>query len=190
MWLALAAMAFAQVAILQIKVVEGEGAVHLPGARSPRPLTVEVTDETGRPVAGAAVSFHLPEDGPGGSLRQRPAHRDRDHRFPRPRQSARPAGEPVPVDASNCGSWRPKSRRAPASCLFNMWPRPRAARAAAAAAASHRKWIVIGAGIAGGAVAGLIASRGGSAAAAAAAPAVAPSPALTIGAPAITVGKP
>ena len=61
-------MAFAQVAILQIKVVEGEGTVHVPGARSQRPLTIEVTDETGRPVAGAAVSFHLPEDGPGGTF--------------------------------------------------------------------------------------------------------------------------
>ena len=56
MWMALAVVALAQVAILQIKVVEGEGAVHPPGARSPRPLTIEITDETGRPVPGAAVT--------------------------------------------------------------------------------------------------------------------------------------
>ena len=29
---------------------------------------MEITDETGKPVAGAAVSFHLPEDGPGGAF--------------------------------------------------------------------------------------------------------------------------
>ena len=55
---ALSGSATAQVAILQIQIVEGEGAVYAPGARSARPLAVEVTDETGRPVAGAAVSFH------------------------------------------------------------------------------------------------------------------------------------
>src|ERR1044071_5355988 len=64
----LAGAAIAQVAILQIQLVEGEGAVHAPGSRSSRPLTVEVTDETGKPVPGAAVSFHLPEDGPGGAF--------------------------------------------------------------------------------------------------------------------------
>ena len=42
--------------------------MHLPGSRSTRPITVEITDETGKPVAGAAVSFHLPEDGPGGTF--------------------------------------------------------------------------------------------------------------------------
>jgi hypothetical protein len=59
-------VAMAQIAVLQIKVLEGEGAVHPPGARIARPLTVEVTDETGRPVAGAAVSFQLPPEGPSG----------------------------------------------------------------------------------------------------------------------------
>jgi len=59
-------MAMAQVANLQIKVLEGEGGVHPAGAHVTRPLTVEVTDESGRPVAGAAVSFQLPPTGPGG----------------------------------------------------------------------------------------------------------------------------
>lgn len=65
---ALPCLLFGQTAILQVRVVEGEGAVHAPGSRSSRNLTVEVTDETGRPVQGAAVSFRLPEDGPGGTF--------------------------------------------------------------------------------------------------------------------------
>ncbi|HXM45109.1 MAG TPA: hypothetical protein VN924_27975 [Bryobacteraceae bacterium] len=56
----------AQIAVLQIKVLEGEGIVHPPGTRIAHSLTVEVTDETGRPVAGAAVSFQLPPEGPSG----------------------------------------------------------------------------------------------------------------------------
>jgi len=59
-------LAVGQIATLQIKVLEGEGAVHPGGARISRPLTVQVTDEAGRPVPGAAVSFQLPPEGPGG----------------------------------------------------------------------------------------------------------------------------
>jgi hypothetical protein len=59
-------VAMAQIAVLQIKVVDGEGSVHPPGAHVTHPVTVEVTDETGHAVAGAAVSFQLPPDGPGG----------------------------------------------------------------------------------------------------------------------------
>jgi hypothetical protein len=55
-----------QTAILQIEVVEGEGAVHPFGGRSHTPITVRVTEEGGRPVPGATVSFQLPEDGPSG----------------------------------------------------------------------------------------------------------------------------
>ena len=58
--------AVAETAILQLQVVEGEGAVQTAGARSSRPLTIQVTDETGRPIEGAAVSFRLPEEQVGG----------------------------------------------------------------------------------------------------------------------------
>jgi hypothetical protein len=58
----------AQVAILQIQVTGGEGSVHAPGARDARAIAVVVTDETGRPVDGAAVSFHLPDQGPSGTF--------------------------------------------------------------------------------------------------------------------------
>jgi hypothetical protein len=51
---------------LTIRVAEGEGAVYPTGSRATRGLTVLVTDETGRPVEGATVSFTLPAEGPGG----------------------------------------------------------------------------------------------------------------------------
>jgi len=55
-------------AILQIRIVEGEGAVYSIGARATRGITVQVTDETGKPVDRVAVSFRLPDDGPTGAF--------------------------------------------------------------------------------------------------------------------------
>ena len=52
--------------IVQLKVVEGDGAVYKAGTRATRGLTVLVTDESGKPVEHAAVSFRLPEEGPTG----------------------------------------------------------------------------------------------------------------------------
>jgi hypothetical protein len=55
-------------AILQIHVTEGGGAVYSIGSRATRGVTVQVTDETGKPVEGASVSFRLPENGPAGTF--------------------------------------------------------------------------------------------------------------------------
>src|SRR5881394_3051979 len=66
--LAHSCLAIAQVASLQIKINEGDAATYTPGARSSQPLVVQIADEAGRAVAGAAVSFRLPDDGPGGSF--------------------------------------------------------------------------------------------------------------------------
>jgi hypothetical protein len=52
--------------IVQLRVLEGEGSVYGTSSRATRGLTVQVTDETGKPVDGAAVSFRLPDDGPSG----------------------------------------------------------------------------------------------------------------------------
>lgn len=54
--------------ILQIRVVEGDGASYPAGSRAIRGLTVEVTDEAGLPVPHAAVSFRLPESGATGTF--------------------------------------------------------------------------------------------------------------------------
>jgi hypothetical protein len=55
-------------AILQIRVLEGEGVAYPLGARATRGVTIQVTDETGKPVEGASVSFRLPEEGPSGTF--------------------------------------------------------------------------------------------------------------------------
>ena len=65
-WLIVQMSRPAETAILQIRVVEGEGAIHAAGSKAARGLSLEVTDETGKPVGGAAVSFRLPEEGPSG----------------------------------------------------------------------------------------------------------------------------
>lgn len=52
--------------MLEARVVQGDGQVIHAGAKLPRPLVVEVTDETGTHVGGAYVSFRLPEDGASG----------------------------------------------------------------------------------------------------------------------------
>jgi|GEM_PF-495988 len=57
----------AQSSLLQIRVVGGDGTVYAAGSRTAG-IAVEVTDELGRPVAGAVASFHLPEDGSGGAF--------------------------------------------------------------------------------------------------------------------------
>jgi hypothetical protein len=55
-------------ALLQIRVIEGEGAVHTVGTRASQALVLRITDESGRPVSGASVSFRLPDEGPSGTF--------------------------------------------------------------------------------------------------------------------------
>lgn len=55
-------------AILQIRVIEGEGVAYPLGSRATRGVTVQVTDETGKPIENASVSFRLPEEGPSGTF--------------------------------------------------------------------------------------------------------------------------
>ena len=52
--------------IVQLRVVEGEGAVSGTGTRATRGITVQATDEAGKPVDSASVSFRLPDEGPSG----------------------------------------------------------------------------------------------------------------------------
>ena len=188
-----------QVAILQVRVVEGEGAVHVPGARSPRPISVEITDETGRPVPGAAVSFHLPEQGSGGTfvngLRTEVAVTDSHGRASiHGLQANRVPGRfqvriLVSKEQARAGTvsfqyvaeLKPGSTPAPAAAATNP----------ATTGVSHRKWVWVAAAVAGGAAAAALASHGSSPAQqTAVTPVVTPAAALAIGAPTISVGKP
>jgi hypothetical protein len=153
-------------------------------------LTVEITDETGKPVAGAAVSFHLPEDGPGGTfingLRTDVATTDsRGHAALRGLQVNRTPGKfDIRIVVSK--------EQARAGAVSSQYVAEMQGGAAAAPTSSvlrgHGKWIALAALAGGGAVAAILAtSRSGSAAPVSATP---PTPGLTIGAPAISVGKP
>lgn len=53
---------------IQIVIVEGEGAINNVKERLNREVIVQVDDQNHKPVAGAAVSFFLPNDGPGGTF--------------------------------------------------------------------------------------------------------------------------
>jgi hypothetical protein len=190
LWVLWAAPALSQVAILQIRVIEGEGAVHLPGSRSTRPITVEITDETGKPVAGAAVSFHLPDGGPSGAfvngLRTEVVIADAHGRASLHGLLANriPGRFQIRILAS-----KEQARAGTVSFQYVAESRGGAARKDAAASSRRRKWIVVAAAVASGAVAGLVAIRGGAASPAAAPVGLVP-PVLSIGSPSITVGKP
>jgi hypothetical protein len=181
--------ATAQVAILQIRVIEGEGTVHAPGSRSTRPLTVEVTDETGKPVEGAAVSFHLPDNGPGGvftnGMRTDVALTDsHGHASVHGLQWNRDSGQFMILIVAS----KEQARAGMASFQYIAGTGSGAAAATAGRSHGYRKWIVVALLAGGGAAAGiLLAERSGSTPAAAA---TAPAVTLTIGAPVITVGKP
>lgn len=54
--------------MLNIVIVEGEGAVNNARQRVAREPIVQVNDENNRPVAGAAVIFFLPGSGPGAAF--------------------------------------------------------------------------------------------------------------------------
>src|SRR3974390_1416516 len=53
---------------LQIVVAEGEGVTNNVRSRANKQVVVRVEDENHKPVVGAAVSFFLPNEGPGGTF--------------------------------------------------------------------------------------------------------------------------
>jgi hypothetical protein len=182
--------AIAQVAVIQIQVMEGEGAVHPPGSKSSRPLTVAITDETGQPVAGAAVAFHLPQDGPSGmfvnGLRTEVSTTDsRGRAALHGLQVNRTPGKfQIRIVAS-----KEQARAGAVSSQYIAELQAGAASTRAARAVHGRgKWIALAVLAGGGAIGAILATgRSGSTAPTPATPAA---PTLTIGAPGISVGKP
>jgi len=190
---ALSGAAMGQIAILQIQVVEGEGAVHVPGSRAARFLTIAITDETGKPVEGAAVTFHLPEDGPSGAfgneLRTDVVLTDSHGRATAPVFTLnRVAGRfQIRVIAA-----KEQARAGIVSFQYIGEPAGGSSTPSVALARHRARWIAIAALVGGGAVAGLLAGRsGGSTATAPPAPsAPTPPPQLSIGTPTISIGHP
>ena len=177
----------AQVAILQIQVSGGEGAVHAAGARDSRGITVVVTDETGRPVEGAAVSFHLPDQGPSGTfvngLRTEVAVTDdRGRAAVHAIEFNHVAGRfEIRIVAS-----KEQARAGTVSFQYIAGTSPGAAPAKGGG--HHRKkWLIVAAVAGAGAAGGAMALSRSSPAPAATAES---GPVFTIGPPSITVGKP
>lgn len=177
--------------IVQLKVIEGEGVVYRTGARATRGLTVLVTDETGKPVENAAVSFRLPDSGPSGvfssGLRTEIVNTGADGRASVWGMQWNKTAGPVEIRITAVKD------QARAGLISTQYLSDALAPAAAAAdgqgvfTASHKgktKWLLIAAVAGGAAAAGMAFGRSH-----AAGPAVAPSPAgITIGNPSIIVG--
>jgi len=174
-------------AILQIRIVEGEGAVYAVNSRATRGLTVQVTDETGRPVAGAAVSFRLPESGPGGSfnggLKADVVLTSADGRATvwGMRWNASPGPVEIRITAAK--------EEARAGTVTSVYLSDKVAPASGGtghftASHSHKKWLLIGAAIAAAAVGGFALSGHSSSASTSGNVPLPPQ----IGTPTITVG--
>ena len=177
-------------AILLIRIVEGEGAVYPIGSRATRGVTVQVTDETGKPVDNAAVVFRLPTDGPTGTFSsgmqtevvttsaegRASVWGMQWNRTTGPMEVRITAAKGQARAGTVCGLYL-------SNALVSSEPR----QAKAGGWSSHKK-IWIGIGIAAAAFAGTaaISSRGTPSAAAAAAGVNAPQ----IGTPSIIIGKP
>jgi hypothetical protein len=194
---ACAHLALAQVAILHIRVVDGEGAVNAAGTHTARPLAVEITDETGKPVDGASVSFHLPEEGPGGTfgngLRTDVTVTDSRGRATLHTMTLNrtPGRFAIRIVAS-----KEQARAGMVTFQYIAEAKNGAAPAGSSSGSpsakrSPLKWIVIAALVAGAGAAGaVVAGKSGSAPASQPSATVTSTTTVTIGNPSVTVGKP
>jgi hypothetical protein len=188
-------------ALLQIRILDGDGAVHTAGTRSSQPLVIFVSDESGRAVPAAAVSIRLPEEGPSGvfltGLRTEvlltaddgrvTVHGIQWNRLPGPAQIRITASK----GDARAGIVSTQSLTAPAGAT----PRRESPSAPppVAAPSSRSKWLLLAALIGGAAAGGVAAAARGprsSPSAAPSPPAAASVPTVGIGSPSITIGKP
>jgi hypothetical protein len=175
--------------IVQLKVVEGEGTVYRTGGRATRGLTVLVTDETGHPVPGASVSFHLPDTGPSGlfssGLRTEVVTTGADgHASVWGMQWNKTAG-PMEIHIT---AVKDQARAGIVSTQYLNDTAVPQAGGEGTFKASHSgktKWLLIAAAVGGGAAAGLMFARSHSSASD-----TTPAVSLSIGGPSIIVGHP
>jgi hypothetical protein len=173
--------------ILQVRVVEGEGAVYGVGSRATRGITVQVTDESGNPVDAATVSFRLPDEGPTGvfasGTRSEIATTRSDGR----------AGAWGMQWNRIAGAFEMRitvvkgPARAGTVCGQFLSNSPEAARTARVGPRSNHKWVWIALAV-GGAAAGGVAAAAITGKAGTVAPTIIPG--LQIGTPTIILGRP
>ena len=165
--------------------------MHPPGSKTSRPLAVEITDETGKPVAGAAVSFHLPEDGPSGTFINglRTAVATTDSRGIAALHGLKVNRIPGKFQIRIVASKEQARAGAVSSQYVGELQGGTASTAAARAVHGRGKWIALAA-LAGGAAIAATALGTGRSSSTPAPPATPAAPTLTIGPPAISVGKP
>lgn len=194
----------AETVLIQIRVLEGEGAVNIAGAKASRPITVQITDETGKPVSGAGVTFRLPEESPTGffdtGLKSEIQITSGDGRASA--WGIAWGNEPGPVkvrvtatkDVARAGIIVSQFVTAPTATaavgVVAVKPVVHNEPVVAPKKKSNRWWVV---GLAGGGAlaAGILAGRGGAAAVTSPSnPTAPPIPTISIGQPTITVGKP
>jgi hypothetical protein len=149
--------------IVQLKVIEGEGTVYRTGTRATRGLTVLVTDEAGKPVANAAVSFRLPEDGAGGvfssGLRTEVITTGVDGRATVWGMQWNKTAGPVEIRIT---AVKDQARAGLVSTQYlsdSVAPKAGGEGAFSASHKSRAKWILIAAAVGGGAAAGLLFAR-------------------------------
>jgi len=193
-WLA-CALAFAipadAIVIVQLKVIEGEGTVYRTGTRATRGLTVLVTDENGKPVADAAVSFRLPDEGPSGvfnsGLKTEVVTTGADGRAAVWGMQWNKTQGPLEIRIT---AVKDQARAGLISTQYlseSAAPKAGGDGVFTASHGGHTKWILIAAGVIGGAAAGLLLDKSHSAAGAAS---TTSTTGITIGSPTITVGHP
>ena len=174
--------------VIQLRVATGGDAIYAAGSRAARGVSIQVSDESGKPVEGASVSFQLPAEGPSGTF------------------SSGDRTEIVTTGADGKANvWGMQWNKLPGKFEIRVTaskgkatagitvPQTLASEAHSGGegtfTASHHhrnKWLLIGIA-AGGAVAGLAAMGAASKSAPAAAPVQTP---VQIGNPTIIVGKP
>lgn len=174
--------------LLRIQILDGEGTINSAGSKSERPIAVRLTDETGRPLEGVAVSFRLPEEGPSGAFEggmktdiaiTAPDGRAAVHGI---RWNRIAGALQVRVTAAKGES------RAGTICSQYISDTP-VAKSPKSGGGGKRKWVVLAALAGGGAAAGLALGKRSATQKPAEAPPVATQP-VQIGLPTISIGKP
>ncbi|HWR52299.1 MAG TPA: hypothetical protein VN428_14400 [Bryobacteraceae bacterium] len=186
--LGMALLLAAPVSLIQIEVVSGEGAVHPAGAKTSTGLAVRVVDNTGSPVAGALVSFRLPDDGPGGAfvsgLATELVTTRADGRAVAPAARWNALQGPVEIRVLAAKD----DLRAGAVVLQHLAERPAGTAPAVGRSRFRSKWAYLAGIAAAGAAIGFVGGRA-SGPPAAAAPGASDTD-LDIGAPTVVIGKP